>query len=99
MMIADCGFLIAGCCLNPQSEICNPKSLRLAMLLVLVAARAILHQFQAGLGVLAVFLSRVGPFLALGAGQGHNQTICFLRSSHLILNRLTRQALPEAPGT
>ncbi len=83
---------------HPSAFILHP-SLGLAMLLMLVATRAILHQFQASLGVLPVLLGRVRPFLALVTGQGHNQTICFLRSSHVILNHTTCQAFSEVPGT
>jgi hypothetical protein len=52
------------------------------MLQMLMTARAILHQFQASLGVLPVFLSRVGALFAFGASETHYKPVCFLLRSH-----------------
>ena len=72
--------------IRPQVSVVNESIVdglfRLAMGNVLVAARTVLLQFHAALGVLPVFLSCVRPLLALGAGQRHGESIRFLSSRH-----------------
>jgi len=87
---------------NTQYRI--PVLLRLAMQRMRTAARTVLLQLHTPLGVLAILLRGVIPFLALSASQGHHDAICFLSRSHIFLDNCTLcQALAtcgrvEVPG-